>query len=131
MPRVLMIHKKLVARPVAPVTWAAFGDYKSKMTAFVNARVSYEGLRLRVTLWPIDGEWTFVIDESTPVYERLGFLYNVHNLDGDRVQVPDLVTAVSAEEAFINANITEAISMFVVEDGPIWLAAHGFVVVEG
>uniref|UniRef100_A0A6H1ZI70 Uncharacterized protein n=1 Tax=viral metagenome TaxID=1070528 RepID=A0A6H1ZI70_9ZZZZ len=116
-----------MTKPVPPITWAAFAAYKAEMLKFMNHRVSYEGLRVRSEAWPITGDYTFVIDENTPVYVRDGVSYQVHNLDGDRVNVPNLAAAISSEEAFLNANITEAIALFVVEDGPTWLATNDFV----
>ena len=129
--RVLMIHKKLMTRPTPPTSWADFATYKSNMMKFMNHRVSYEGLRVRSEAWPITGDYTFVIDENTPTYMRGGIAYQVHDLDGDRVNVLDLVTAITSEEAFLNANITEAIALLVVESGPTWLATNGFVPVGG
>jgi len=126
-----MIHKKLMLRPATPTVWADFAAYKAAMMKFMNHRVSYEGLRARVQAWPITDEYEFAIDENTPIYMKDGIAYQVHNLDGDRVNVPDLAAAVINEETFLNANITEAIALFVVENGLTWLADHGFTPVEG
>lgn len=142
MARVLLIHKALPDRPAKPTQWSQFDQFKTDMTSFGVTWITFEGLKLRIDVWPVVGNYEIVIDDNLGgnyMYQPSSgdpYAVNVHDLDGDRIDyakigAADLQTAVANELTFLQGVLPDSIFMIVTDDTAAWLSSHGFTPIGG